>query len=209
MSAGAACAAGSVGLRGPQLISVDEASGKISLSMKLASQGDGRDLDPSHAEAQAEGERGGGRGRRADPDTIREQKKNLTAMQVPEYGGKQRGGSEYALVPDVDDEAPSRAPAASGDGKYRLQMPGGGPPPPPPPPPPPSGRAPGAPGLSRQVELAAQLLAQAEGERGRRADPDTIREVERTVTGSCVTGESSTFLPSRLLAQEVATRVPS
>ena len=84
-----------------KVISVDEASGKISLSMKLASQGDERDLDPSHAEAQAE------------------------------------------------------------------------------------------------------------GERGRRADPDTIREVERTVTGSCVTGESSTFLPSRLLAQEVATREPS
>ena len=105
MSAGAACAAGSVGLRGPKVfvkvISVDEASGKISLSMKLASQGDERDLDPSHAEAQAE------------------------------------------------------------------------------------------------------------GERGRRADPDTIREVERTVTESCVTGESSTFLPSRLLAQEVATREPS
>ena len=84
-----------------KVVSVDEASGKVSLSMKLASQGDVRDLDPSHAEAQAE------------------------------------------------------------------------------------------------------------GERGRRADPDTIREVEGTVTGSCVTGESSTFLPSRLLAQEVATRVPS
>jgi predicted RNA-binding protein with RPS1 domain len=44
MSAGAACAAGSVGLRGPKVfvkvISVDEASGKISLSMKPASQGD-------------------------------------------------------------------------------------------------------------------------------------------------------------------------
>ena len=105
MSAEAACAAGSVGLRGPKVfvkvISVDEASGKISLSMKLASQGDERDLDPSHAEAQAE------------------------------------------------------------------------------------------------------------GERGRRADPDTIQEVEGTAIGSCVDGKSSTFLPSRLLAQEVATRVPS
>jgi predicted RNA-binding protein with RPS1 domain len=162
-----------------KVISVDEASGKISLSMKLASQGDGRDLDPSHAEAQAEGERGGGRGRRVDPDTIREQKKNLAAMQVPEYGGKQRGGSEYALVPDVDDEAPSRAPAASGDGKYRLQMPGGGPPPPPPPPPPPSGRAPGAPGLSRQVELAAQLLAQAEARKERKRDKKEKKEEKK------------------------------
>ena len=88
-----------------KVVSVDEASGKVSLSMKLASQGDVRDLDPSHAEAQAEGERGGGR--------------------------------------------------------------------------------------------------------GRRVDPDTIREVEGMVTGSGVTGESSTFLPSRLLAQEVATSVPS
>jgi ribosomal protein S1 len=84
-----------------KVVSVDEASGKVSLSMKLASQGDVRDLDPSHAEAQAE------------------------------------------------------------------------------------------------------------GERDRRTDPDTIREVEGMVTGSGVTGESSTFLPSRLLAQEVATSVPS
>ena len=95
MSAGAACAAGSVGLRGPQLISVDEASGKISLSM------DARDLDPSHAKVQPE------------------------------------------------------------------------------------------------------------GERSRRANPDTFQEVKGTAIGIRVAGESSTFWPSRLLAQEVATRVPS
>ena len=74
-----------------KVVSVDEGMGRIGLSMKLVSQGDGRDLDPSHTEAAADGERGkgggGGRGRNREEEM--EQRAQKAALMVPEYGGKQ------------------------------------------------------------------------------------------------------------------------
>ena len=64
-----------------KVIGVDESNGRIALSAKLVSQGDGRDLDPSHAEAQAEGDRGGGR-RRETAEEGREKQNAMAAMQV-------------------------------------------------------------------------------------------------------------------------------
>ena len=75
-----------------KVISVDERSGKLAFSRKLASQSDGRDLDPSHVEAAAEGERrGGGGGKGSATASARERDSQMAAMNVPEYGGKQRG----------------------------------------------------------------------------------------------------------------------
>ena len=90
-----------------KVVSVDEGMGRIGLSMKLVSQGDGRDLDPSHTEAAADGERGkgggGGRGRNREEEM--EQRAQKAALMVPEYGGKQLGGGEkYELVSDGEDD---------------------------------------------------------------------------------------------------------
>lgn len=129
-----------------KVISADAESGKIALSMKLVSQREGRDLDPTHVEATAEGERRGG-GPRGPAGGGRDKESEMAAMQVPEYGGKRKGGGDYAMVSDGEDDAPRGEPAAGGT--YNLKLPNGAAPPPP--------------ALDaqqkRQVELAAQLLA--------------------------------------------------
>ena len=141
-----------------QVIGADEVSGKIALSMKLVSQRDGRDLDPSHVEAAAEGERRSGRGG-AGGGGAREREGAMAAMQVPEYGGKQRGGgADYAMVSDGEDEQPT----ASSRGTYNLKMPNGAAPPPAPP------EQPLDAGQRRQVELAAQLLAKASSKKAKK-----------------------------------------
>ena len=142
-----------------KVIGADEVTGKIALSMKLVSQREGRDLDPSHVEAAAEGDRRSGR---AGPGGggAREREGAMAAMQVPEYGGKQRGGggADYAMVSDGEDEQP----AASSRGTYNLKMPNGAAPPPPP------EQQPLDAGQRRQVELAAQLLAKASSKKAKK-----------------------------------------
>ena len=158
-----------------KVISVDAETGKVGLSMKLVSQSDGRDLDPSHAEAQSEGERGGGRGgggRGGGLEARREQAAASASMAVPEYGGRPKigGGPEYEMLPEEAEErpAPGVARCAPASGTYQLRLPNGDAPPPPPPPP--AGgvgachnSADGADLDARQrmqVELAARVLAQ-------------------------------------------------
>ena len=46
-----------------KVTSIDADAGRYSLSMKLCSQSDGRDLDPTHVEARRDGERWGEVGR--------------------------------------------------------------------------------------------------------------------------------------------------
>ena len=115
-----------------KVTAVDDAAQKYSLSMKCCSQGDGRDLDPTHAEALADGDKRRPRGGGLDST----HGASLAALKVPEYGAstKQMGEGEYALVSDGEEEggAPPHgaAVATAADGSYRLQpLSGGGPPP--------------------------------------------------------------------------------
>ena len=148
------------------MINVDSETGKVGLSMKLVSQGDGRDLDPSHAEAQSEGERsgggkGGGKGG-GGIDARREREAAAAAMAVPEYGGRPRlGGAEYEMVAEQgDDDEVAAATGASASGTYQLRLPNGD-------------AAPAPPGgldakQRLQVELAAQLLAKGSSKKSKK-----------------------------------------
>ena len=136
------------------------------------SQREGRDLDPSHVEAQAEGERrmGGARGGPGGAGAARERESAMAAMQVPEYGGKQRGGGDYAMVSDGEDDEPRDSRGASGRGTYNLKMPNGGAAPPPPP-----GSQPLDARQRKQVELAAQLLAKASKKKDKKEKKEAKR----------------------------------
>ena len=76
-----------------KVIGIDEENGRISLSYKLVSQSDGRDLDPTHAEAANETDR------RKKPLSAAGGKESMASLMVAEYGGKQLGTSDgYELV---------------------------------------------------------------------------------------------------------------
>jgi len=138
---------------------VDASAGRYSLSMKLCSQSDGRDLDPTHAESEAD--RKGGRG--PGDETRRD---SMAALQVPEYGGKQLGTGDYALLPD-EDGIPLGGPPQGPGGQYNLVVPGTGRPPPPPPP-----EAGGVADerVQLQMELTARLLARGAAKQRRREE---------------------------------------
>ena len=156
-----------------KVIAVDQDNGKVSLSMKLVSQGNGRDLDPTHVEATAEGERrgggGGGKGGGGGRDARQEREGAMASMQVNEYGGKRSGGGDerYAMVSDGEDD--DRGGGGGGGGTYNLKMPGGGSAPPPP-----SGVEEEA--RRKQVEMAAQLLAKAEAKKATKEKKEKKRE---------------------------------
>jgi len=152
-----------------KVTAVDVAAGRYSLSMKLCSQSDGRDLDPTHVEAQSDADRkgSGGGGGRMDGEPRRD---SMAALQVPEYGGKQLGTGEYALLPDEDpvgahgEREPQPPPE---NGKYNLVVPSTGRAPPPPPP----GTAGGTDARAElQLELTARLLAKGRAKEQRRKE---------------------------------------
>lgn len=103
-----------------KVIDIDEEAGKLSLSMKYAAQRNGRDLDPTHAECQDDANRR--IERRGVDGPARGGRDNLASLQVPEYGGKQHSGGEYAMLSDEEDVGP---PASAQGATYQLQLGGG------------------------------------------------------------------------------------
>jgi len=150
-----------------KVTSIDADAGRYSLSMKLCSQSDGRDLDPTHVEALSDADRRGGGGGKGGGKGDEPKRDSRAAMEVPEYGGRQLGTGEYDLVPEEDDERPGLQPAAGGT--YQLTVPGTGAVPP----------APDAEAEARaqlQLQLTARLLAKGAAKQKRREEKKARKE---------------------------------
>eukprot|EP00965_Chrysotila_dentata_P074709 2468295-Pleurochrysis_carterae.AAC.1 len=138
--------------------------------MKLCSQGDGRDLDPSHTEAQNDSDR---RGRPSGHDGPSRERESLASLKVPEYGGKQLGDEKYDLVSEDEDKGAARSNATAG-GNYQLSVPGGGGV---------GAAAAGAVGGDRQqlqVELAARLLAKSAAKKKAREEKKARKSAKKS-----------------------------